>query len=193
LNSANIQNADDLLSLLATNPPVQKDFHAVRAKNLVDQLKNMIGGDDSLMRYYLSHRSREANLWNSSARFFKGLSANLTDTEFALNLQLQHLNPPVSFNANQASVRCMCGPKLLQLPNGQYHAFSCGASREMINGLLDANQHVNRGPKGAVIYRHNKIRDALCDFIKAACPDAPIYKEHTPLQVITCNLELILL
>jgi hypothetical protein len=58
------------------------------------------------------------------------------------------------------------------------HAFSCGASRETINGLLAANQHVNRGPKGAVIHRHNKIRDALCDFIKTACPEAPIYKEH---------------
>jgi hypothetical protein len=86
---------------------------SVTLQNLVDQLKNMIGSDDSLMRYYLSNCSREANLWNSSARFFKGLSANLTDTEFALNLRLQLLNPPVSFNANQASVRCMCGPKLL--------------------------------------------------------------------------------
>jgi hypothetical protein len=75
--------ADDLLNLLAANQPVQKDFYKIRGKNLVDQLKNMIGGDDSLMRYYLSNFSREANLWNSSARFFKGLSANLTDTEFA--------------------------------------------------------------------------------------------------------------
>jgi len=177
LNHVNMVTADDVLNLLAVSPPAQKDFYKVRAKRLVSDLKNNIGGDRSLMAYYLSNCSRESNLWNSSARFFKGLSANLEDSDFATNLRLQLLNPPLNFVANQCSVRCMCGPALLQLPTGQYHALSCSASRTSINALLPAYQHVNLGPHGVIIRRHNSIRDALHDFIKAACPQAPIQKE----------------
>jgi hypothetical protein len=60
--------------------------------------------------------------------------------------------------------------------------------------LLAAKQKVNRGPKGAVIHRHNKIRDALHvrEFIKTTCPDARIYKEHNlpPGNNVQLNTDL---
>jgi hypothetical protein len=184
LNNVYLANANDLLNLLAANPPVQKDIFKTRAKRLVSVLKNRIGGDRLLMPYYLSNCSSEANLWNWSARFFRESDRFGFCHKFKAPTPTTHLN----LVENSFAVRCMCGPNRLQLPVGQYHAFSCGASRVTINGLLAANEQVNRSPRGVCVWRHNRIRDALRDFIKTACPDAPVYKElnlpqgHTQLR-----------
>jgi hypothetical protein len=84
---------------------------------------------------------------------------------------------PISEIANAHRARCVCGPQLLSYPTGAYHAFSCGAGREVVNNAANVPQH--NGPMAIAINRHNKIRDALASFLLEACTLADgVYKEY---------------
>ena len=183
LGNPTLNNADDLITLAQGAVPTQKELYKPRAKRLHNRLKEMIGDDRSMKAWYLSNCSKESSLWISCGRFLPGLAASLPHADFAINMRLQLLQSPVS-SRHQPSVRCLCGPNALQLPLGQYHCFSCNAAIININRQVDRQPNVPRGPKGVAIRRHNLIRNALMDFVDAACPGANVFKEfNLPIGV----------
>jgi hypothetical protein len=172
-----ITTVGELTDYLARDIPLQRSFMVPYAAAVKAALKANIEGERAVMAYYLSNCSRESSLWITSSRFIRNAATTMTSIDFAINLRLQLLLPILRANDNNG-VRCVCGPNLVELPNGAYHAFSCGAGLDAVNRGRDGIGEFFRGPAGIITNRHNRIRDALADYLRVACPADHVFMER---------------